>query len=395
MSAWARTILHADMDAFYAAVEQLDHPPLRGRPVLVGSPSGRGVVCTASYEARPFGVGSAMPMAQARRRCPDAVIVPPRFDRYERVSAAVMDALGSFSPLVEPLSLDEAFLDLSGIRPLEEDPREAGEILRKAIREVTGGLTVSVGVASCKYIAKVASDHRKPDGLTVVSPEEQLAFLHPLPVRCLWGIGPRGQDRLADLGLSTIGDVAQSSREQLARSLGSLGEHIWRLAHAIDPREVVPHRDPGSVGSETTLERDIRGPEAAMPHLRRAADRVARRLRGQGHQARGIRVKLKTASFRLMSRQRTLASATDTAADLLAGAKPLLPGFDFSEPLRLVGLAAYDLLEAHTPTQGLLFGQEERQAERRLEKAMDSVRERFGSGSLKRGSDLRGESPTV
>ena len=205
---WPRIIAHADMDAFYAAVEQLDDPSLRGRPLLVGPRSARGVVLTASYEARPYGVGSAMPMAKARRMCPNAVIIPPRFDRYQEVSATIMKVFSDFSPEVEALSLDEAFLDMTGSEQLFGDPQSIGRRLKSAIREATGGLTASVGLSATKYVAKVASACQKPDGLTVVPPEEAKAWLAPLSVSWLWGAGPKTQARLHQLGLHTIGDVA-------------------------------------------------------------------------------------------------------------------------------------------------------------------------------------------
>jgi DNA polymerase-4 len=224
--AWPRIIAHADMDAFYAAIEQLDDPSLRGQPLLVGPPSARGVVLTASYEARPYGVGSAMPMATARRMCPSAVIVPPRFDRYQEVSAKIMSVFANFSPDVEALSLDEAFLDMTGSEQLFGDPKSIGRRLKEAVREVTGGLMASVGLSATKYVAKVASACRKPDGLTVVPPEEAKAWLAPLPVSWLWGAGPKTQARLHLLGLHTIGDVADADVKLLSTKLGSAGLHF-------------------------------------------------------------------------------------------------------------------------------------------------------------------------
>jgi DNA polymerase-4 len=227
------------MDAFYAAIEQLDDPTLRGRPVLVGPPSSRGVVLTASYEARPYSVGSAMPMARARRLCPDAVIVPPRFDRYQEVSATIMEVFSNFSPDVEALSLDEAFLDMTGSEQLFGDPESMGRQLKSAIRDVTGGLTASVGLSASKYVAKVASAFQKPDGLTVVPPEDATAWLAPLPVSRLWGAGPKTQRRLHDLGLYTIGDVASADVRFLSAKLGRAGTHFHTLAQADDPRPVI------------------------------------------------------------------------------------------------------------------------------------------------------------
>src|SRR4249920_2137837 len=219
---WPRIIAHADMDAFYAAIEQLDDPSLRGRPLLVGPLSAQGVVLTASYEARPYGVGSAMPMAKARRLCPNAVVIPPRFDRYQEVSATIMKVFSDFSPDVEALSLDEAFLDMTGSEQLFGDPQSIGRRLKTAIREATGGLTASVGLSATKYVAKVASACQKPDGLTVVPPREAKAWLAPLSVSWLWGAGPKTQARLHQLGMHTIADVAEADVQFLSAKLGSL-----------------------------------------------------------------------------------------------------------------------------------------------------------------------------
>ena len=388
---WPRVIVHADMDAFYAAIEQLDRPELRGKPILVGFPGRRGVVSTASYEARPFGVGSAMPMVTARRLCPQAIVVPPRFDRYVEVSSTIMGVFARFSPRVEPLSLDEAFLDMTGAEGLFGPPAEMGESLRRAVKEATG-LTVSVGVSCTKYVAKVASDFHKPDGLTVVPPDQVLAFLHPLPVRRLWGVGPRGAEAFERLGLRTIGEVAAASPALLASELGSLGPHVWALAHGDDPREVETEREAKSIGHEETLEWDIEGVEAVRPLLLRAADRVAERLRANGLGADGVRVKLKTASFKLMTRQRRLDDRTSSAGPLYEAALSLLDEFPWDEPLRLVGLAAYDLSPGGLPAQGDLFRQAERRRNAELDRALDSVRAKFGDDAVKRASEV-GDDP--
>jgi len=378
--------MHADMDAFYAAVEQLDRPELRGLPVIVGFPGGRSVVTTASYEARPFGVHSAMPMAQAVRLCPQAVVVPPRFERYEEASATIMGAFARFSPSVEPLSLDEAFLDMSGSEGLFGSPEVMGRKVKRAVYEATRGLTVSVGVAATKYVAKVASDVHKPDGLTVVPLEETEAFLDPLPVRRLWGVGPRGADVLARLHLHTIADVRCASRSWLISELGSLGGHIFALAHGDDPRAVESERQAQSVGHEETLARDVRGPAATHALLLGAADEVAQRLRADGLLARGVRVKLKTASFRLMTRQCRLAAATDSAKPLYEAALALLPEFDWDEPLRLVGLAATQLADDAAPLQRELFEAEHTKRLSRLDRALDAVRGKFGDTAVRRAT---------
>ena len=388
-SGWPRIILHADMDAFYAAVEQLDRPELRGKALLIGGTGPRGVVSTASYEARPFGVGSAMPMALARRRCPHAIVLPPRFGRYHAVSKVVMDTLGTFSPLVEPLSLDEAFVDMTGCEALFGDPPAMGEAVRRAVFEAVR-LTVSVGVSTTKYVAKVASDCRKPDGLTVVGPDEVTDFLHPLPIDRLWGVGPRTRSRLKARGLDTIGDVAATPLDDLERWFGTLGAHIHALAHGLDDRAVIPERDAKSIGSENTLDADIIGEAAIRPWLLRAADTVARRLRAEGLTARGVRVKLRMSDFRLHTRQAILPSATHASRTIVATAESLLREFDPSAPVRLVGVAAFELGEADGGEvhQLDLFDAPHRKHDERLDRTLDVVHERFGEGALTRARHL-------
>lgn len=383
---WPRIIVHADMDAFYASVEQLDRPELRGKPVIVGFPGARSVVTTASYEARPFGVGSAMPMAQAMRRCPQAIVVEPRFRRYSEISRVVMDVFGRFSPRVEALSLDEAFLDMTGSGGLFGGPDDMGRRIKAAVREATG-LNVSVGVSATKFVAKVASDHRKPDGLTVIPPEEVAGFLHPLRVGKLWGVGPKSEERLHRLGLRTVGDVAHASRSYLEAELGSLGPHLHRLAWGDDPREVVAEREAKSVGAEETLEKDVIGAAAIRPWLLALADKVAIRLRKAGMSARGVRVKLKTADFRLHTRQTMLPRPMDAAQPLYEAAMRLLPEFPLDQPMRLVGIAAFELGTA-VSAQGDLFAMPVERKQSALDRAMDDVRARFGAGAVRRASEL-------
>ncbi|MCY4452985.1 MAG: DNA polymerase IV [Immundisolibacterales bacterium] len=390
VSGWPRIILHADMDAFFAAVEQLDRPELRGRALLIGGTGPRGVVSTASYEARPYRVGSAMPMAVARRRCPHAIVLPPRFERYREISRVVMRTLGSFSPLVEPLSVDEAFVDMTGCETLFGEPREMGEAVRRAVLEATR-LTVSVGVSTTKYVAKVASDHGKPDGLTVVPPGEVTGFLHPLAIDRLWGVGPRTRERLEAHGVGTIGDVAAASRDTLEGWLGgSLGAHLHALANGRDPREVVPEREAKSIGSENTLDTDIVGEAAIRPWLLRAADTVARRLRDEGVAARGVRVKLRTADFRLHTRQTLLASPTRGTRPVVEAAEALLHEFDLGVPVRLVGVAGFDLCEEDGEEQRQLdlFEAPSGAHDERLDRTVDALRKRFGDGALTRARHL-------
>ena len=384
---WPRVILHADMDAFYASVEQHDDPALRGRPVLVGGKGRRSVVSAASYEARPYGCRSAMPMGEALRRCPDAVVVTPRIGRYAEVSACIMDVFHDFSPLVEPLSLDEAFLDMTGSERLFGPPDEMGRRLKTAVREATDGLTISVGASVTKFVAKVASDLQKPDGLTVVAQGDVRSFLAPLPVSRLWGVGEKTLQRLQALGLATMGDVAAAPARVLS-TLGSLGDHIRRLATGDDPREVIPDRDPKSVGAEVTLEEDVIGAAALRPHLIRSADTIARRLRADGWMAGGVRVKLKTARFRLLTRQAALRTPTDAASELLDAVDALLAEFDLTVPMRLVGLAAYDLRPNDAPVQADLFLDAAHARTQRLDQAVDALKARFGKDAVKRASEL-------
>jgi DNA polymerase-4 len=380
-------IAHGDMDAFFASVEQLDNPELRGRPVLVGGTGRRGVVSTASYEARPFGCHSAMPMAEARRLCPQAVVLPPNFRRYQEVSERVMEVFRRFSPLVEPLSLDEAFLDLTGCEGLFGPPEAMGRRLKSEVRQATGGLTLSVGIAATKFVAKVASDFAKPDGLTLVPPGTEADFLWPLEVSRLWGVGPKTASLLKGLGLERIGDVARTDPSWLSQRLGSLGEHIYLLSRGQDDREVVPERDPKSIGAEVTLEEDVVGAEALRPHLRRAAQRVARHLREAGLTAGGVRVKLKTSSFRLLTRQARVRPPTDSEKEILGTAEALLSAFDLSVPMRLAGLAAFDLRTRDARLQGNLFESGERRKGRELDKTLDSLRQKFGDGAVRWGGD--------
>lgn len=386
MNTWSRIIAHADMDAFYASVEQLDRPELRGQPLLIGPPSGRGVVLTASYEARPYKVGSAMPMVEALRKCPHAVIVPPRFERYTEVSATIMDVFADFSPSIEAISLDEAFIDLSGSEPLFGSPEQIGQKIKDAVFEATGGLTISVGVSSTKYVAKVASAYEKPDGLTIVPGEHARAWLSPLPISRLWGAGPKTQKRLNEMGYQLIGDIAKATPEVLEQQLGSLGQRFHQLANAQDPRSVEGRRANRSMGSERTLASDIGKRSEIVSHLRRSAHRIARRLRHKGWQAGGVRVRLKTADFHLLTRQCTLAEPSDVAEELLAAAEVLLDRFTHKGPFRLVGMAAHNLVVAQQPQQMSLL--DDTPDRRRLEVTIDQLSERFGDGVVVRAKDL-------
>jgi DNA polymerase IV len=377
------------MDAFYAAIEQLDDPALRGRPVLVGSPTGRGVVLTASYEARPFGVGSAMAMAKARRLCPQAVIIPPRFDRYQEASRTIMKVFSDFSPDVEALSLDEAFLDMTGSENIFGGPESIGRRIKDAVREATGGLRASVGLSGTKYVAKAASAYRKPDGLTVVPPEEAKAWLAPLPVSWLWGAGPKNQARLHDLGLHIIGNVAAADAKFLYDKLGKAGLHFHTLAQAEDPRPVSGGRQSKSIGSEHTLEEDVRAKSEIERHLHRSADAIGRRLKKKSYVAFGVGIKLKTSDFQILSRQRRLCEPTDVTARLYSVGLDLLSKLQHPGPFRLVGMVAYDLVGIDHVAQLDMFSPLARQ--RRLEMAIDALATRFGTDVVSRANDFAGK----
>jgi DNA polymerase-4 len=319
-----RTILHADLDAFYASVEQLDDPKLRGKPVVVGGPpESRGVVAAASYEARRFGVRSAMPMSRALRLCPSAMRRSPRFDRYGEVSRQVMAIFREITQLIEPLSLDEAFLDASEQATSFGGPEALAREIKRRVKERTG-LTVSIGAATNKTIAKIASEMDKPDGLKVVPPGAEAAFLAPLPVRSLWGVGPKADEALVAMGISTIGELAKAEAALLAAKFGVRGEWFQSMARGIDDRPVQTERERKSVGAETTFPRDLPdGPELRHA-LRRIAEGVARRLQAHGSRARTVVLKLRYADFRTITRQTSLPEPVDATEDIAALANAIL-----------------------------------------------------------------------
>jgi DNA polymerase-4 len=385
--------LHVDLDAFYAAVAQRDQPALRGKPVLVGGPSRRGVVAAASYEARPFGVHSAMPMAEALRLCPRAIVVPHDWDAITRASATFLNILREFSPLVEGLSLDEAFVDITGTERLFGDPADVGRRIKARVRAETE-LVASVGVAPTKYAAKVASDIDKPDGLRVVTAEGLLAFLHPLPVSRLWGVGAKTRLKLESLGIKTIGDLAKMGAKILEKRLGpNLGHHLYELASGRDPREVIPDRAAVSMGHEETFEHDIGEPELLEPILLAQADRVAARLRHAGVVARAVVLKIKYGDFRIITRRRTLPAPTadgyligNVIRELLAGVP--MGSSDKHESVRLCGVSATDLCDESGPRQ-LVLDEETNEKRARLGRALDSINDRYGDEFISRAITRR------
>ena len=371
-----RAILHVDMDAFYASVEQRDDEGLRGRPVAVGGASRRGVVCAASYEARRFGVRSAMPMARALRLCPDLVVVPPDFSKYSAVSDEVFAVFHEFTPEVEGLSLDEAFLDVTRSQKLLGDAVEQAREIKSRIRQRTR-LTASVGVAEVKFAAKIASDLCKPDGLLVVPRGQVRDFLAPLPASRLWGVGPRTDEQLQRLGLRRIGDVARADRSYLEAQLGSLGPWLHDLARGIDDREVEADAAAKSIGAEETFDDDLEG-EDLLPFLHEQSLRVAARLRRAGLKARSVHLKVKFADFRIATRQETLPVATDDGAEIYATVQRLLARTE-PRPLRLTGVHAGDFAGG-APQLGLFDGSRRKRA--RLNQSLDAIAEKFGSGAV-------------
>ena len=376
-------VLHADMDAFYASVEIRDRPELAGRPVIVGGGS-RGVVLSASYQARVFGVRSAMPVTRARRLCPQAVFVSPRRGAYAAASAEVMAVFRSVTPEVEPLSLDEAFLDVSGaIRRLGR-PTRIAELIRASIRDQQG-LTCSVGVANCKFVAKLASARCKPDGLLVVPAGEVIGFLHPLPVAALWGVGEQTGHALARLGLRTVADLAHTPLPVLQRELGqAVGAHLYALAWGRDERPVIPGLPDKSIGAEETFATDVDDPEVIRRELLRLSGRTARGLRAGGSVARTVVVKLRLANFTTITRSRTLPEPTDVARKIYATACDLYAaaGLDPRARLRLVGVRAAGLIPAARSATQLALG-EPPAAWRDAEQAVDRIAGRFGPDSVR------------
>ncbi len=374
-------VLHADLDAFYASVEVLKDPSLAGRPLLVGGVGPRGVVTSASYEARAFGCRNAMPMARARAMCPQAVAVPPDFAAYRRCSSRVMRVFRDLTPLVEPLSLDEAFLDVAGARRLFGDAVRIARLLRARVAAEIG-LPLTVGVAGNKFLAKLASTRGKPDGLLVVPPSRALDFLHPLPAEALWGAGRATIERLARYGLRTVGEVAATPRATLERVLGTAaGGQLSELAWGRDPRRVVPFEAAKSVGSEETFASDIDDPDALAREVLRCSVRVGRRLREAGLAGRTVTLKLRFADFTTITRSRTLAGPTDTDAEIHEVAGDLLarvrPG---RMPVRLVGVTVSGLSGDGEPVQ-LQLGRD-RPGWRAAVRAADAVRARFGEHAV-------------
>jgi DNA polymerase-4 len=379
----ARAILHVDMDAFFASIEIRDDPSLAGKPVLVGGGGRRGVVAAASYEARKYGCHSAQPTAVALRKCPQAVVVSPRHGHYVAVSHAVFEIFERYTPLVEGLSIDEAFLDITGTRRLHGTPREIAESIRAAVHGELD-LTCSVGIASVKFVAKIASAANKPDGLTEVLPGQELEFLHPLPVGKLWGVGPRAQERLQREGIFTVGDLAGLGRERLEGMFGQHGTHLHNLAHAIDERAVVPGRVPKSISHEDTYADDLVGEDQIRSHLLGQATRVADRLVRGAFRGRKIQIKIRDTGFHTQTRQCTLSEPTDDARVIYARACELLDKLEIEgRRFRLTGVGVGAVVEGdEVEPKQLELLEPAPDPGASLQKLVTSVRDRYGKNAL-------------
>ncbi len=385
----SKCILHLDMDAFYPAVEVLDNPALKGKPVIVGGSRRRGVVSSASYEARRFGVHSAQPMAAALRLCPDAVVLPVRMARYKEVSGRIFEIFYRFTPLVEPLSIDEAFLDVTGSARLFGPPAEIARKIKKTVFKECG-LTVSAGVAGSKFVAKIASDMEKPDGLTVVAPEKERAFLDPLPIERMWGAGKVMQAAFRKFNIRTFGDLRRMPEEWIREKFGKAGLQMHRLASGRDAREVVTGYDMKSIGHEKTFDRDIVDLEGAKRELLGLSGRVGRRMRRYGVSGKTVTLKVKYADFVLATRSGTLARPTDDGVVIYDTVCRLLAKTAFGKrPVRLLGVSVSHLSHAGTGIQLDLFRRDGTWNKRkRLNVALDRLHEKFGEESILPGTLL-------
>lgn len=378
----SRVIIHLDMDAFFAAVEQLDNPELRGKPLVVGgSPDDRGVVATCSYEARRFGVRSAMPLSEARRRCPECIFVRGRMSRYSEISRAVFSIMSDYSPQMERVSIDEAFLDVTKSEPLFGPGEEIARVIQRRIAEELG-LSASVGVAPNKFIAKVASDLRKPGGLVVVPPDQMVSFLAPLGIERIWGVGPKTAETLHALGLHTIGDVQKCTPELLKGRLGVYVERLHELSLGLDERPVEEHDDVKSVGHEHTFDQDVTNIEVLRGTLLRLSGKVGRRMRRAQLRGRTVTLKLRYMDFNTFTRQSPLPAVTDVDLDIYhAGDKLLTRLFD-GKPVRLIGVSVSHLVPWGESTEQMDLFAPDTGKSRRLMETMDRIRTRHGEKSI-------------
>jgi DNA polymerase-4 len=379
-------ILHIDMDAFFASVEQLDNPELKGKCVLVGRDSDRGVVAAASYEARKFGVHSAMPVFQAKKLCPQAIFVTPKKGRYGEVSRQIMSLLREFSPLVEPVSIDEAYVDVSGCDRLFGSPEQTAELIKTRIFKSTG-LTCSVGIAPNKFLAKIASDMNKPDGLYAITPEEVPAFIRRLPIGKVPGVGRETRRILSGLSIEFLGDVRNYSEGLLVGKLGKFGRRLFSLAGGIDPSKVTPHTPVKSISSEKTLARNMGDKQLLMEYLKRQAEEVGHQLRRKNLRARTVTLKMKDADFKQVTRSTTLSTPTQSSETIYRSAAGLLDAHRLKKSLRLIGVGASGLVSGQAPVQQALFdGPEHKNATwEKIDRTLDAITTRYGTDSIRKG----------
>ncbi len=380
------------MDAFFASVEQLDHPEYKGRPLVVGGVSGRGVVAAASYEARKYGIHSAMPMFMATKRCDRLLVVPPRKGRYAEVSRKVMAILDNYSPVVEQVSIDEAYLDATGCERLFGPANAMAKSIKAEIHKRTH-LTCSIGVAPLKFLAKIASDMQKPDGLTTISPDRVGEVISALPLEKVPGVGRTAQLRLKKMGLKSLGDVRALNPDMLKMQLGKFGTRLWDLSHGRDATTIIPHTPVKSVSTERTLPADTRDRENLRLHLLAQSQEVGRHLRRDGYLARTITLKLKDRDFKQISRSTTLTRPSQSSETIYQTAAALLKQQRLEKAVRLVGVGASNLVPDTTPRQISLFSNPEPKTDEwsKVDRAVDRITERFGRSAVKRGSLTSGE----
>ena len=385
-------ILHIDMDAFFALVEVRENPSLAGKQVIVGYDGNRGVVLSATYEARKLGVHSAMPMSRALRLAPNAIVVEPDHEKYSEVSENVMAIFESITPLVQPLSVDEAFLDISGAQKLMGTPSQIGEVIRARVSDEQG-ITCSVGVASTMFVAKLATNFAKPDGLHVVPADKVIEFLHPLPIGALWGVGEKTAEQLSRLGLVNVSDIANTPVKTLARVIGqAAAEHLYELAWGRDPRTVTPNQAEKSIGAERTFESDIDDPEEILAQILDLSNKVAKRLRAANYFSRTITIKVRFADFTSVTRSKSLPSSTDLATDIYATSKSLFEAMHLQRArIRLVGVRATGLVPTSESSVQLEFSNRD-SGWREAEEAMDQVSLKFGNSAVKPARLIKPES---
>ena len=384
-------ILHIDMDAFYAAVEQLQNPGLIGKPVIVGGTSNRGVVSTASYEARKFGIHSAMPIFQAKKKCPHGIFLPVRMSLYQAVSGQIMEILKDFSPILEPTSIDEAYLDLGGLEKLLGSPKEVAQKIKSRIKQETG-LTCSIGIAPNKFLSKIASELQKPDGLFILNAEEIPLFIQTLPIKKIPGVGAKTLKTLENLGIHCLGDVPRVPLSCLEKSLGKFSRRLLELSRGIDESKVIPYSDPKSISTEETLEKDSDDKELLRTQLLAQSEMVAKRLRQNGFKGKTIILKLKKSDFKLLTRSVTLEQATDSAQIIFEQGIQMLEKSIHQGPFRLIGIGVANLYPVTLLPQQIELFADAKSLEKTwgpVEKAMDLIQDRFGGQAIRRGCFIK------